>query len=102
MTGKKFLELSAIDVRDWLDKYDPRDIKQIVLEHWVKRRKILKWPTYMMRSHGDNDLEFCEIRIRYGEKYTIMNIEIIDGRKIITRQVKVYRGTYLISQYVRP
>jgi len=102
MTGREFLKLSAVEVRDWLDKHAPGEIRQVLPAHWIRKRKILKFPTMEVRSHGDNDLEFIEIRIRFGDKYTILNTERIDGKKDITWQVKVYRGTHLISQYVRP
>ena len=102
MTGREFLNLSAIEVKNWLEKESSlKNLGQVTPEHWIFSRKILKWPVLSTRVHGDNDLEFCEIRVKYGEKLTTIKAELVDGKRMIATKILVYRGINLISYYDR-
>ena len=98
MTGKEFLKLSAIEVKDWVESSRfPITIDQVIKDSY-RNRKILKWPTLKTRV-GKHIQNLLILWVTFDDKTTRVHIRITNEFKFIVKLVSVYRNGKLIDSY---
>jgi len=104
MTGREFLNLSAQEVKNWIEKNGPRcTLTNVTNEDRASRRKIIKKPIVKLRRYGDNDLEHWRLTIGYMPyRFTEIVGTIIGSKDIMVEEVLRYKDKTVIDHYDRP
>lgn len=104
MTGKEFLSLEAVEVRDWIEEQkETLKISQTLdLYREQDKRKIIKWPVRRIDRYGNNDVEHWQITITDGKRFTYVLADLINLRTFIVNHVEKWSDDILIVSYDRP
>jgi predicted transport protein len=104
MTGRKFLELSATVIKDWIEKQkETLKISQTLdLYRELDKRKIIKWPVRRIDRYGNNDIEHWQITVSDGKRFTYVLADLINLRTFIVNHVEKWSDDILIVSYDRP
>jgi len=105
MTGKKFLELSATEIKDWIEgQRETLKISQTLdLYREQDKRKIIKWPMRRIDRYGNNDVEHWRITVSDGNRFTYVIADLINLRTFIVNHVEIWDvENNLVDSYDRP
>lgn len=105
MTGKKFLELSATEIKDWIEgQRETLKISQTLdLYREQDKRKIIKWPVRRIDRYGNNEVEHWQITITDGNQFTYVLADLVNLRTFIVNRVEKWDiDNNLVDSYDRP
>ena len=105
MTGKKFLELSATEIKDWIEgQRETLKIPQTLdLYREQDKRKIIKWPVRRIDRYGNNDVEHWQITVTDSRRFTYVLADLINLRTFIVMHVEIWDvDNNLVDSYDRP
>ncbi len=101
MTGKEFLKLSAIEVKNWIEEQTGSfKISQTLdLYKEQNKRKIIKWPARRIDRYGNNDVEHWLITVTNGEQITYASVDLINLRTFTVKHVEKWENSVLVDLY---
>ena len=101
MRGREFLNLSAQEVKSWIEKHGPKCmLTNVMNEYQATRRKIIKAPIVKVRRFGNNDLEHWRITVGYVPyRFTEVVGTIIGNKDIMVEEVLRYKDKTVIDHY---
>lgn len=104
MTGREFLNLSALEVKDWIEEQkETLKISQTLdLYREEDKRKIIKWPIRRIDRYGNNDVEHWQITVTDGKRITYVHADLINLSTFIVIHVEKWNDDILIVSYERP
>lgn len=105
MTGRKFLELSATKIKDWIEgQRETLKISQTLdLYREQDKRKIIKWPVRRIDRYGNNDVEHWQITVTDSRRFTYVLADLINLRTFIVMHVEIWDvDNNLVDSYDRP
>lgn len=101
MTGREFLNLSAQEVKSWIEKHGLKcTLTNVISENQASRRKIIKKPIVKLRRYGTNDLEHWRITVGYVPyRFTEVVGTILGNKDIMVEEVLRYKDKTVIDHY---
>ena len=101
MTGKEFLRLSAIEVKDWIEEQTSSFKISQTLDLYKKqdKRKIIKWPVRRIDRYGNNDVEHWQITVTNGEQITYASVDLINLKIFTVKHVEIRKNSVLVDFY---